>query len=192
MPTPLIKKIFLSSLGLSPCQKLIDHMCVGLTLYSLFCSLDVFIYFNANTTGSSVFGPHFPVMQFGKSRQKPGWMWSFPYLKDYSPVLPVAQCLKTVVSLRMPGNNFYTGPMSCPSKEQPREKRRLRGRLPFLSPFSFLVVPKLVPVFTSVILIQGFQSLFLSSSLPLNTNSLKYLFSCAQDQADWQAQVEAN
>lgn len=37
-------------------------MCVDLILYSLFCSIDLFICSNANNTGSPLFEPHFPVI----------------------------------------------------------------------------------------------------------------------------------
>ena len=32
------------------CQRLIDHRCVGLFLGSLFCSIDLYVYFCASTT----------------------------------------------------------------------------------------------------------------------------------------------
>lgn len=58
MPTPLIEKIlsFLHWSYLLTCQTLIDHMCVGLILSFLFCSIDLFNYSGAS--GSSLFGLH--------------------------------------------------------------------------------------------------------------------------------------
>lgn len=58
MPTPLTEKIlsFLHWRYLLTCQTLIDHMCIGLILSFLFCSIDLFNYSAAS--GSSLFGLH--------------------------------------------------------------------------------------------------------------------------------------
>ena len=130
---------FLHWIYLLPFCKLMDHMYTVLILVSLVYSINPQIYSKVIAVGSSLSGPISLWCSLESSGGKWGWMWSVPFLKDHSPVLPVGQRLKTVASYGMAG--MTTPGQTPPPKGQPHHS----GKLSFTLPLSTPALPKQTP-----------------------------------------------